>query len=140
MSENPQRKDPFRDLRDAMERFIQEGAAVVQGSEALAIDMYETADSVVVMTTLVGAKPEEIDVSVTEGRLTIAGETYPDADVDESAYLRRERRFGKFSRTVSLPRPVKAEEATAKYKGGVLTVTLPKVEEARARKVEIKSE
>ncbi len=140
MSENPQRRDPFRDFRDAMERFMQEGFGAMQGSETPAVDIYETDDAIVVMTNIVGADPAEIEVSVTDDKLTIAGESRLGLDIPESAFLRRERRFGRFSRTVTIPRPVKAEEASAKYKGGVLTITLPKVERARVKKVEIESE
>lgn len=139
MAENP-RRDPFRDLRDAMERFVQEGMSAMSGAESLLIDMYETDDAVVVMTTIVGADPASIDVSVTDDKLTISGENRLGVDVPDSAFLRRERRFGKFARTVPVPRPVKAEEAHAKYKDGVLTVTLPKVAPSRTKKVEIKSD
>jgi HSP20 family protein len=137
MTENPIRKDPLRELRDAVDRVLQEGAAAVQGIESLAVDMYETDTTVVVVTTVVGATPDTIDVSMTDDKLTISGETQPGVEVDESAYLRRERRFGKFARTVQVPRPVVAEEASASYKHGVLTITIPKVPEAQSKKVEI---
>ena len=140
MFENLPRKDPLRELRDTMDRFLQERVAAMQGTEALAIDIYETDDSVVVMTTIVGVAPKNIDVSITDDRLTITGESRLEAEVEESAFLRRERRFGKFSRTILIPRPIKPEEATAAYKNGVLTITIPKVEEARAKKVKIKTE
>jgi HSP20 family protein len=140
MLENLPRKDPLRELRDATDRFLQERLAAMQGSEAVAIDIYETGDAVVVMTTIIGVTPEDIDVSITDDRLTIKGESRLEAEVEESAYLRRERRFGKFSRTILIPRAIKPKEATAAYKNGVLTITIPKVEEARAKKIEIKTE
>jgi HSP20 family protein len=140
MLENLPRKDPLRELRDATDRFLQERLAAMQGSEAVAIDIYETGDAVVVMTTIIGVTPEDIDVSITDDRLTIKGESRLEAEVEESAYLRRERRFGKFSRTILIPRAIKPKEASAAYKNGVLTITIPKVEEARAKKIEIKTE
>ncbi|MBN1285345.1 MAG: Hsp20/alpha crystallin family protein [Anaerolineae bacterium] len=131
------KSNPMREMRDSVERFVQEGVAVLQGAEALVVDIYETDTALVVKANVVGAVADEIDVTIKDDRLTIKGETKPDAEVDDGAYLRRERRFGKFERSFLFSHGVVAEEASASYKGGVLTVVLPKTAAERGQKIEI---
>ncbi len=133
-------KSPMREVRDGVERLVQEGVAAVQGSEAVLVDVYETATHVVVKANIIGAEADAIDVAVTGSTLTIKGETHSDAEVDDSAYLRRERRFGKFERAVHIPGEVDADEAAAGYKGGVLTISIPRTRTEHVQKVEIKGE
>ncbi len=102
------------------------------------MDIYETDDAVIVKTApMIGVQPEDIDVSITADALTIRGETRPEDDVQSDSYLRRERKYGPFSRTVSIPRPVKADQAVADFKEGVLIITLPKADEARPRTINV---
>jgi HSP20 family protein len=128
MSDKPS-KNPLRDVRDSMGRLVQEGVAALQGTEALPVDVYQTDEVFVIKVNVIGAKAEEIDVTITENKLTIKGETYPDGADDDSAYERRERRFGKFSRSVTVPDNLDTEATAAGYKGGVLTITIPKLPE-----------
>lgn len=132
------KSNPMREVRDSVERFMHEGAAALQGSEALVTDIYETDTGLVLKINLIGANAEEIDVAIQDNRLTIKGETKSGVEVEDSAYLRRERRFGKFERTFLLSHEVIVEEASASYKGGVLTITLPKVVSERTQKIEIR--
>ncbi len=139
---NPGRRGPWQELaslRDNMNRILEEGIAAVGGGATLALDIYETSDAVIVEAgPIAGIAGEDIEVSITNNVLTIQGETKEEPKEDVH-YLRKERRFGAFSRSVTIPRPVKAEEAVAKFKNGILTITIPKAEEARPRVIDIKA-
>lgn len=105
---------------------------------ALAVDMYETDDDVVVKTALPGIDPDDVEISVTGDSLTIKGETKAEEEVEKGNYVCRERRFGAYSRSLTLPVSVKAEKAEAEYENGVLTLRLPKVEEAKPKAIQVK--
>ena len=82
-------------------------------------------------------KREEIDISFHDGTLTISGERkYEQKNQDAETY-RAERFFGKFHRTLALPKPVQSDQAKATYKDGILTVTLPKTEEAKPKQIQV---
>jgi HSP20 family protein len=118
---------------------LEEGFASVSGSN-LALDMYETEDAIVIETSPIpGIKAEEIEVSITGDVLTIRGETRPEGAEAKGQYLRQERQFGSFSRAVTIPRPIKAEETAASFKDNVLTITIPKAEEAKPKVINIQS-
>ncbi len=134
--------DPFKTLnqiRDTVGRFIEDGISMASGAQLLPIDVYETESSVIVKAgPLLGVQPESIDVSLVGETLTIKGETRPDSSEQEVAYLRRERRFGTFTRSVPIPRPVKADQANASFKDGILTITLPKTDEPQPKVINVK--
>lgn len=133
-------KQGLTNLRDAMNRILEEGFASMSGTPALALDMYETEDAVIVQTNpLIGVQAEDIDVSITGDVLTIRGETRAEGNLPTANVLRRERRFGRFVRSVTIPRPIKAEETTASLQNGVLTIKIPKAEAARPRAIEVRS-
>jgi HSP20 family protein len=132
-------------LRDAMDRMFEERLMrppVPFGpwSEgALPVDMYETDDSVVVQTGIPGVKADEIDVSVTGDTLTIKAETKAEEEVTRENYLRRERRFGSYCRSVTLPGGLETDQAEADYTDGVLTLSFPKAEEVKPKTIEVKA-
>ena len=144
------RWDPFREmvsLRDAMDRLFEEsfvrpfGGWPLLGGEArtLALDIYETDDDLVVEASLPGISPDEVDISVVGNTLTIKGEHEEEAEKGEKGkYHCRERRYGAFQRTISLPVEVNANKAEAVFKDGILKLTLPKVEEAKPKRIEVK--
>ena len=102
-----------------------------------ALDVYEDKDNLIVKAELPGMKREEIDISFHDGTLTITGERkYEEKNEDAETY-RAERFFGKFHRTLALPKPVQSDKATATYKDGILTVTLPKTEEAKPKQIQV---
>jgi HSP20 family protein len=126
-------------VRDSVGRLIEDGITLATGAQLLPVDVYETATSVVVKAgPLLGIQPENIDVSLVGDTLTIKGETRPDEQVGSESYLRRERRFGTFTRSVTIPRPVKAEQAQANFKEGILTITLPKTDEPEPKVINVK--
>lgn len=101
-----------------------------------ALDVYDDADKVTVQLELAGVKKEDFEISLNDDILTISGKR--DAgERREGERYRNERSFGSFGRSVTLPGPVKAGEVKAVYEDGVLTVTLPKAEEAKPRKIQV---
>jgi len=133
--------DPMKALgtiRESLNKLIGDGVQMATGAQILPVDVYETDTTVVVKAgPMVGLKPEDIDVSVVGDKLTIKGEIKPDSEVEEDKYLKRERKYGPFSRTVIIPRPVKADQASASFKDGILTITLPKIEEQHPKVINI---
>ena len=101
-----------------------------------ALDLYQTADNIVAVLEIPGMRKDDIEISLHDGMLTIAGERNTSAGKGESAE-RTERFSGKFRRSVSLPTRVDAGKVSATYKDGILTVTLPKAEEAKPKKIEV---
>jgi HSP20 family protein len=102
-----------------------------------ALDVYETDDVLVVKGALPGVRPEEVDISVTDGVLTIKGETKSEEENKDENYHRRELRYGAFSRSVALPTRVDHDKAEAKFENGILTISLPKAEEVKPKSIKI---
>lgn len=103
------------------------------------IDMYQTDDDVVVKATLPGIKASDVQISVTVDMLTLKGELKEKEEVKEKAYHIREHRYGSFERTFSLPTDVVADKAKAEFEDGILTITLPKAEEAKPKTITVKA-
>jgi HSP20 family protein len=104
------------------------------------VDIIEREGDVILIADLPGVRREDIDVSVENRTLTLSGERKETAELQESTVYRAERAAGKFTRTFSLPATVDVNRISADYKDGVLRVSLPKAEHARARRIEIKTE
>ena len=102
-------------------------------------DVSETEGEIIVKAELPGMKVEDIDITITDGLLTIKGERKMEKEDKQENYHRIERQFGSFSRSLNLGLKVEAEGIDAGYKDGVLTVTLPKTEEDKPKKIEVKN-
>jgi len=129
-------------MRRAMDRLFDEVWTPTIWHEhryAFPVDLYETDDSVVAKAALPGVNPDEVEVSVNDDLLTIKAEAKHEKKDEREHYLRRELSYGAFSRTVQLPASVDSEKASAEYEGGVLTITLPKLEGDRARTIKVHS-
>jgi HSP20 family protein len=143
------RWDPVRDmvsLREAMDRLFEESfvrprnwPATAEGVATLALDVFETEDEITVKASIPGMKSEDIDISVTGDTLTIKGETQEEKEEKDGNYHLRERRYGAFQRSVVLPTLVNADKAEAEFKNGVLTLSLPKVEEVKPKSIKVKA-
>jgi HSP20 family protein len=101
-----------------------------------ALDLYQNNDNVVAVVELPGMRKEDIEISLQDGMLTIGGERKAETDKEDSA-TRTERFTGKFRRSITLPTRVDANKVNATYKDGILTVTLPKAEEAKPKQIQV---
>jgi len=104
---------------------------------APALDLKEEKDNLVAAVELPGMKKEDIEVSVSDGVLSISGERKREEKSEEEGVYRSERYYGRFHRTITLPKPVKVDAIKATYKDGVLTVVMPKTEEAKPKQIEV---
>ena len=110
-------------------------------SMAPAVDVYEKNDKVFVEAPLPGIDPKKVKVNIEDGVLTIKGEEEKKSEVEEKNYYRKEVRHGSFYRAVRLPARIKEDMVEAKFKGGVLTVSIPKLTKENPKKsVQIKVE
>lgn len=130
------------DLRDEIDRLF-EGtlAEFVQTPNLLsgwtpAFDVFEDKDNFTIVAELPGMKKEDIEVSLHNGSLSVSGERKNERRDDAEVY-RAERFYGRFQRTITLPTPVATEKVKAQYKDGILTITLPKTEEAKPKHIDV---
>ena len=143
---NPARE--MMSLREAMDRLFEESflrpgffGAGESGAAMLPMDMYETENEVVVKAAVPGVKPEDIEVTVTGDLLAIKGEfkTESEEKDEKRNWHRQERRYGSFSRQITLPSGVNTDACEADFENGVLTLKLTKAEEAKVKRVQISS-
>lgn len=138
---------PFRDvssLQDEVERAFRQAfgdrqAASPAGAFSPALDVEEDEDGFTIHVELPGVKAEDVDVSLEENILTIAGERRFYDEREANGFRRIERHFGRFHRAVRLPDRVQADGVNASYRDGMLTITVPKAEESKPRRIEVTS-
>jgi len=108
--------------------------------EALPLDVYREYGGLVIKAEVPGVSSEDLDITVKDNILTISGETKTEEEIEEENYVRRERRYGSFSRSVALPAEAEGDKAEAEFEDGVLTVTIPvaEVPQPESIKIEVK--
>ena len=137
------RYDPFgrgMGLRQMMDRLLEDAFVMPrQGGEGSgpAMDVYEEDDALVVEAHVSGFKPDELDINVEQGVLTISGQTKTEQERKERNYLVREQRTGRFSRSLRLPATYDHDACTARFEDGVLRLVFPTSEAAKPRRIEI---
>jgi HSP20 family protein len=145
---NLTRWEPVREmmtLREAMDRLFDDAFTRPLnirdgGWSAPAVDMYQTDDDVVVRVAIPGFKADEVQINVTGDVLTLRGEMKREEEKkDDKAWHIREHRSGSFERSIPLPTNVTADQANADFENGILTITLPKVEEVKPKTITIKA-
>src|SRR4029453_9910571 len=144
------RYDPFRDLRTLQEEvnrlftgshtrnFDEEGIA--RGAWSPSVDIYENKEQIVLEAELPGMKREDFELSIESNVITLRGERHFEKRDESDNYHRVERAYGTFTRSFTLPNTVNGEGVAADYRNGVLRVTVPKREETKARRIEVKGE
>jgi HSP20 family protein len=147
------RWDPFQDLRSAQDEMAQMspmlahalGLHAQQGNArttttawAPAVDISERKDAYLVTVELPGLKPEDLDITMEDGLLTIQGERQFGQESSEQQFHRVERRYGAFRRSITLPAHVTAEGIQASFEDGVLQILVPKAEEAKAKRIQVR--
>jgi HSP20 family protein len=131
------------DLREDIDRLFESPLAELARTSNLlsgwtpALDLYEDKDNLYVKMEMPGMKREDIDVSLHEGSLSVSGERKSEQKHQDAEVYRAERFFGRFQRTVTLPTPVAADKVKAQYQDGILTITLPKTEEAKPKHINV---
>jgi HSP20 family protein len=152
------RWDPFQDLRSAQDEMAQVAQmgqmspmlahalglhAQQQGSAtatawAPALDISERKDAYLVTVELPGVEADDLDITMEDGLLTIQGERHFAHDSSEQQFHRVERRYGAFRRSITLPAQVQAEQIEASFDNGVLQIVVPKAEEAKPKRIQIR--
>ena len=144
-----QRWDPFRhlsSLREEIDRLFDRplgsGAAeeLWLGGGWPSVDLFEDRDQLVVKVEVPGLKKEDIDISLHDGVLAISGERKTEEKYQEAETHHTERFVGRFHRALSLPMAVQTDKTNATYQDGVLTITLPKAEEAKPKQIQVQAE
>jgi len=145
------RWDPYRhmlSLREAMNRLFDESfgwspsdwATLTESGLPIAVDMYEADDDkVVIKAALPGMEAEDVDISITGNTLTVKGEFQAEEEGERGSVYFQERRYGKFQRSITLPGDIDADAVDAEFEDGILTMTLPKTEEAKPKQIPVKA-
>lgn len=143
------RWDPFGDLlslREAMDRlfedsFVRPGgrwsSGLEEGARSVPIDVYTTDNDLVVQVVVPGLEPENVEITIEGDTLTIRGEI--PGPLDNVDYILRERPWGRFQRTLRLNVPVEPDKAEATFDKGILTLSIPKQEEARPKQIKVRT-
>ena len=141
--------DPWKDFGSLQERINRmfddtirtlhptDGEELEKGTWAPAVDIYETNDSFVVSADLPGLNKDEIQIDLKDNTLTLKGEKKFEEKVSKDNYIRVERAYGSFVRSFTLPQNVDPEKIKAKYKEGILEMTIPKKEEAKPKQIKV---
>ena len=157
------RWDPFQDLRDAQEEMAQvsQVSQMSQMSQMLAralglhgqpqgsgrataaawapaLDISERKDAYLVTVELSGVEAEDLEITLEDGLLTIQGERQFTSESSEEQFHRVERRYGAFRRSITLPAQVRAEQIEASFENGVLQIVVPKMEEAKPKRIQVR--
>jgi HSP20 family protein len=145
------RWDPFQDLRSAQDEMAQMNPTLAHAlglhtqrgnarsaAWAPALDISERKDAYLVTVELPGLKPEDLDITMEDGLLTIQGERQFTQESSEQRFHRVERRYGAFRRSITLPAHVMAEGIQASFEDGVLQILVPKAEEATPKRIQVR--
>jgi HSP20 family protein len=148
------RWDPFQDLRSAQDEMAQMSPMLAhalglharqQGNDramttawAPALDISERKDAYLVTVEVPGVEPEDLDITMEDGLLTIKGERQFTSESSEQQFHRVERRYGAFRRSITLPAQVQTDQIEATFDNGVLQIVVPKAEEAKPKRIQVR--
>jgi HSP20 family protein len=135
------RWDPFRELEREVGRLFGslDPLAVRSTRPFPAINLYDAKDKFIVSAELPGVEADEIELALTGETITLRGNRKRSSEVADESFRRQERFFGQWARTVTLPERVNGTEVSADFAHGILTISLPKVEEAKPRQIAVKT-
>ena len=139
------RTSPFGDmlsLRQAMDRLFEDPFGRPRSfwfgdSPTLPLDIHATPEALVVEAALPGVKPDQVEITITGDLLTIRGASEAAVDEEHEGYAYREIRRGDVTRTVTLPRDLRTDQAVASFEDGILRLSIPRAEQARPRRIEL---
>lgn len=133
----------FNEMADRIQR-AWSGEPWIEGESDLSsvwapmVDIYDKGDQLVVQAELPGVKKEDIDIRVEDNVLMLSGKREREKEVREEGYYRSERHYGHFGRSFRLPATVASDKIDASFKDGILTISMPKVEEAKPKRIQVK--
>jgi HSP20 family protein len=138
------RWDPFRemvDMRREMDRLLQTALSGQEGMQtwALPLNVSETEDAYEIEASLPGVSPEDVEITLNNNTLTISGEVKQEEEKEDRTYHVRERRYGSFVRSITLPSAIKSDAIEARFENGVLKLRVPKAEEAKPKRIQIQN-
>ena len=140
------RWDPFREMvsmRRAVDRLIENSMGGEDWNQqiewSLPLDVVEDEGAYVVKASIPGIKPEDLEITYNKGMLTIKGEVKDETETTKGEYHLRERRYGTFTRSISLPAAVKPDDIQASVENGTLTLKLPLSEEIKPKRIAVNS-
>lgn len=145
------KRDPFagfNGMKRLMDRFFDDPffgshgyTTQAQRANPMPIDVTTDENQVVVQASLPGVKPEDVNVTIKDYRLTIEGQTHSQEETEKDHYVIRERHSGSFYRSLALPKDLQDDNVEARFENGVLTLTVPRVPEVKpqAKTIEIKA-
>src|SRR4051812_31989777 len=128
-------KKMMQDRGERSDEWMEEAAEEGQ----LTVDVFNTANDIVIKTIVAGVKPDDLDISISRDMVTIRGKREETREVSDDDYFHRELYWGSFSRTVLLPEEIDVEAAEANEKHGLLTIRLPKLDKKRQTKLKVRS-
>lgn len=141
---------PFESLRDlmslreAVDRLFEQSVVAPRAfgdsqraGRTLSLDLYQNKEAYILQANMPGVDPKDVDITIEANTLTIRGEVKPPEKTE--GYLMQERRFGPFERTLQLDLPIQPDKVEAAFRNGVLTLTLPKAEQAKPKIIKIKT-
>ncbi len=142
------RWEPFDELmrvRQSMDKLLEGSfmrpsrliSSVLGETPAVPIDMYQESDRIVIKASVPGTKPDEMDVTITGDTLTIKGESKSETEVKKENYLYQEHHYGSFSRSIQLPTGLNTDKTEATFKDGILTLTIPRLEELKPKEIKV---
>lgn len=141
------RWEPFREMRrlhDTLDRIFERTLLGTPFFDEFTgarvpIDLYETDDNVIVKAATPGLKPEDLNISITGDTVNIRGEVTEEHEEDTVKYYLLERLYSSFNRSIALPTSVNGDKAKAEFENGILTLTIPKTEEAKPKTIIVKA-
>jgi HSP20 family protein len=136
---NPTREamDLFNEFERLLGRSAYRDAVDTPTTWGLALDVFEQDEVYVVKASVPGVNPDDLNITLEDNVLTIQGELQAEESIEEGQYHLRERRYGSFGRTLRFPVAVNANAVTANYENGVLTLSVPKAEEVKPKRIAI---
>jgi HSP20 family protein len=127
--------------REKLEKITEKGDWMDEEEEGqLAVDMFQTANEIIIQAVVAGVKPDELDVSITQDMVTIQGKRQRQRETSGDDYYYQELYWGGFSRSVLLPQEIDADASEATLKNGLLSIKLPKIDKNRTQKLRVKNE
>lgn len=133
----PSRSIPISNHSAPVQSFEREPEEAPEGQ--LPVDVYQTANDIIIRTFIAGVRPDEMNVSISRDMVVIEGSREERDTISEGDYFARELFWGRFAKTILLPQEVDVDACTAAAKDGLLTLTLPKLDKARQTKLKVKA-